>query len=131
MAYEWVEHTGELELRVTAASAEAVFADALAAMHELLASDGSGESAEREVTASGPDRATLLAEWLNELLYLAESERFVPERIASMKLSEGELTATVEGRHGTPSPLVKAVTYHRLELRERDGKWTGQVVLDV
>jgi SHS2 domain-containing protein len=131
MAYEWVEHTGELELRVTGPSAAAVFGDALAAMNELLAGDDSGASAQHEVTASAPDRPTLLAEWLNELLYLAESERFIPERVAKLELSDDELTATVDGRTGDPSPLVKAVTYHRLRLDERDGEWTGQVVLDV
>lgn len=129
--YEWVEHTGELELRLTGPSEEAVFTDALAAMSELLASDVSGQPARHEVTASAPDRATLLAEWMNELLYLAEIHRFVPERVARFQLSDGELEATVEGHRAIPSPLVKAVTYHHLEMQERDGEWTGRVVLDV
>jgi SHS2 domain-containing protein len=129
--YEWVEHTGELELRVSGKSKEDVFSDALTAISELLARDEGGETGHREVAASAPDAATLLAEWLNELVYLAESERFVPERVAELKLSEHEVNATVEGREANPSPLVKAVTYHRLALEERDGEWTGRVVLDV
>jgi hypothetical protein len=36
LPYEWVEHVGELELRVRAADERTVFADALRALGELL-----------------------------------------------------------------------------------------------
>ena len=129
--YRWVEHTGELELSIEAASEVAAFEDALAALGELLGEDGGGEQASREVSASAPDRPTLLAEWLSELAYLAESEGFVPGRAARLELGPQAIEATVEGRLSTPPHLVKAVTYHRLSLDVRDGVWRGTVVLDV
>ena len=129
--YRWAEHTGELELSIEAKSAAGAFEDALAALGELLGEDGGGEPASRQVSASAPDRPTLLAEWLSELAYLAESEGFVPVHTARLELGPQAIEATVEGRLGRPPHLVKAVTYHRLTLDVRDGVWRGTVVIDV
>jgi SHS2 domain-containing protein len=129
--YRWVEHTAELELEIEAASAEAVFAEALAALAELLG-DGSGDPVIREIEVESDEPALLLVEWLGELVYLAEAEQFLPERVVSLALGDGSLRATVAGHLGEPAHLVKAVTLHRLELRQDDTVgWRGRVVLDV
>jgi SHS2 domain-containing protein len=129
--YRWVEHTAELQLELEAPTEEALFVDALAAFAELVGRERAGEPAVHDVRASAPDRAALLAEWLGELVFLAETQDFVPERATALELSDGELRARVEGRRGSPAHLVKSVTYHGLELR-RDGQgWRARVVLDV
>ena len=132
--YRWVDHTAELELHVEAPTEKGIFSESLVALGELLgerSSDEDGEPVSHEVTASAPDLPALLAEWLSELAFLAETEGFVPEAVAALKLSDDELEATVSGRRGSPPPLVKAVTYHRLEMAERGGAWRATVVLDV
>ena len=129
--YRWVDHTAELELRIDAPTQEAVFADALAAFEELVGRDPAGEPARHEVLVLAKDPAVRLVEWLDELVFLAETEDFVPERLVGLELGGGELRAEVEGRRGRPSHLVKAVTYHGLRLEERDGGWHARVVLDV
>lgn len=129
--HRWVEHTGELELHVEAQSPAGVFAAALAAFAELVGDGPPGEPARREMELEASDQATLLAEWLCELVYLAETQGLVPERVAGFDLEGTRLRATVEGRLGQPPHLVKAVTYHGLELvREGEG-WGARVVLDV
>lgn len=97
----------------------------------MLAGEPRGDLTRHEIAVSAPDRPALLAEWLSELVFLAETEGFVPERVVHFELVESSLLASVEGRRGTPRHLVKAVTYHRLELSEKDGRWQGRVVLDV
>ena len=77
------------------------------------------------------DRAALLAAWIEELVFLAETEEFVPERLAEIELAPGMLRAGVEGRRAEPRHLVKSVTYHRLEFRRGDAGWVARVVLDV
>ena len=129
--YEWVDHTAELELRLEARTREALFADALAAFAELIGDERGGEPAALEVELEARDSGTLLAEWLQELVFLADTEDFVPERVAALDLGEHGLRATVEGRRGRPSQLVKAVTYHGLELRPAEDGWAARVVLDV
>jgi SHS2 domain-containing protein len=129
--YRWVEHTAELELAVEAATEEEVFAQAVVAFVELLDDGGGGPAAEHTLTVRASDRATQLADWLQELVYLAETEDFVPERLVQIELDAEQVHGTVAGHRGHPPHLVKAVTYHDLEVRPRDGGWQARVVLDV
>jgi SHS2 domain-containing protein len=133
--YRWVDHAAELELEIEASSKRAVFEQALAALGELLAEraevDGSGATTRFAVTASAPDLPTLLAEWLNELVYLVERHGLIPEQVELLELSEVALEATVSGRLSSPPHLVKAVTYHRLEMSEEGETWRARVILDV
>jgi SHS2 domain-containing protein len=133
--YYWVDHTAELELHLEAPTEEGAFEEALAALGELLAERSGdpdlGDPARFEVHASAPDHPTLLAEWLSELVYLVETEGFLPQRVERLELGDDSLEVTVAGRRSGPAHLVKAVTYHRLSLEERDGAWHATVVLDV
>jgi SHS2 domain-containing protein len=129
--YEWIDHTAELELHLEAESREALFAEALAAFAELVARNEGGERVEHEITAEARDDATLLAEWLGELVFLAETADFVPERVERLELAGTHLSAHVTGRRGRPAHLVKAVTYHGLELARHGEAWRAKVVLDV
>ncbi len=128
--YRWVEHTSELELAIEAATEVAVFEDALAAYAELIGPPLDGRQVVRSVEAEAPDRAALLAAWLEELVFLAETEGFVPER-AEIALRPGVVSARIEGRRGDPPHVVKAVTYHDLEFSPGGGGWRARMVLDV
>ena len=129
--YRWVDHTSELQLDIEAASEEELLADAVAAFGELVGEERGGEPAAHVVEVEGPDRATLLAELLSELVFLAETEDFVPERLAALGLRGATARARVEGRRGAPRQLVKAVTHHRLRFEHDGAAWRGSVVLDV
>ncbi len=109
-----------------------MFAEALVALSELLGREPpQGAAVRRELDLAAPDRAVLLADWLAELAYLAESDGFVPEEIERFELDGSSLSATVGGRLGEPPHLVKAVTYHRLEFASAGREWRARVVLDV
>jgi SHS2 domain-containing protein len=130
---ELVDHTGELELRVRHPTLEGVYAEALRALsEELTEGPGRGARARRpvELSSSGPD--TLLADLLNEAIFLSETESFVADGLEVSSLEGGRLTGALLGRERrTARPVVKAATYHRLSLeREPDG-WAATVVLDV
>jgi SHS2 domain-containing protein len=129
VSYRWVDHTAELELHLEAPTEELVLQQALEAFAEL-AGPATGEPQAHEVDLEAPDRAALLARWLEELVFLAETEGLVPEQ-AEIELRDTTLRATVRGRAGEPRPLVKAVTYHGLELAHEGGSWRARVVLDV
>jgi SHS2 domain-containing protein len=129
--FRWIDHTAELELAVETSSEVDVFIESLAALGQLLGEDPGGEEASHELAVRAADRATLLVEWLSELVFLAETERFVPERVEHIALAPDGLSATVAGRRGNPPHLVKAVTYHRLDFRHDGQLWRATVVLDV
>ncbi len=127
--YRFVEHTAELEVELEADSAEGILEEALRAFGELAGPAG-GEPVERRVDLEATDLPALLAAWLDELVFLAETEGLVPES-ADISVSGTRVTGVVHGRRGEPRPLVKAVTLHRLRFGRRDGAWRGRVVLDV
>ncbi|HEY7537317.1 MAG TPA: archease [Gaiellaceae bacterium] len=131
VAYRFAEHGGEVELELEAETVEGIFASALEAFAELVSTDGGGAALERRIELDGDDRALLLVDWLSELVYLAEVDRFVPDRIVAFELAGDHLRATVAGRRDQPLQLVKAVTLSSLELAQEGAVWHGRVVLDV
>jgi SHS2 domain-containing protein len=131
VTHRFVEHTGEVELELEAASEAGIFEVALAAFAELVAADSMGETAIHDVELAASDSALLLADWVSELIFLAEVAGFVPERVTSLEIADRRLRATVEGHRGHPRHLVKAVTLNKLELGQKKGLWHGRVVLDV
>lgn len=132
MTYRWVDHTAELELLLDGATQAQVFEDALAALAELLG-DGprAGDEVVFELTVAAPDRAALLAGWLDELVYRAETEQLVADGVERLALGDGTLRALVRAHRGEPRHVVKGVTYHRLSFEPTDGGYRATVVLDV
>ena len=129
--YRWVEHTAELGLELEAGSDEELFAEALTAFAELVEGGDGGEPARHRVELAAASRADLLVAWLEELLFLADVEAFVPDAVERIELGEGALAATVAGRTAAPRPLLKAVTYHGLRFDAEGGARRAYVVLDV
>jgi SHS2 domain-containing protein len=127
--YRFVEHTAELELELEGASPEDVLLEGLRAFAELAGHAGDAV-VERPVDIEAGDLPSLLAAWLDELVFLAETEGLVPLD-AALSLDGMRLRAVVRAARGDPRPLVKGVTLHRLAFRNRGGRWQGRVVLDV
>jgi SHS2 domain-containing protein len=128
--YRWVEHTAELQLSIQAATEREVFEDALGALGELWGAGG-GEVERRAVSVDAPDRPALLAAWMEELVFLAESEGFVGARVEALELSPERVEARVAGALSEPPPIVKAITYHDLVFERAGGGYVARVVLDV
>jgi SHS2 domain-containing protein len=143
VSYCWVEHTAEVELHISAGGEAAVFEDALDALRELIGGeeahgvDGEAASAtrgslSRKVEVAASDRAALLAAWLDELVFLAETEDLVADSLEHIELGDAKLVATVRAHRGRPRHLVKRVTYHDLRFDRLAGEvCEARVVLDV
>lgn len=131
MTFEWVEHTGEIELTIEASSCAGVLEEAMDAVADLLVEGAAGPELVREISVAASDRPALLAAWLEELVYLAETTGFKPERATRIECDDCAVRATVEGRAGRGSQLVKAITYHDLAFESSGDTWEARVVLDV
>jgi SHS2 domain-containing protein len=130
--HRFIDHTAELELELEAATREGVLVEAAAALGELLGPQpAAAPPARRQLRVTGTDDATLLAAWLDELVFLAETEGFVPTGVDEITVGDGEAQAVVSGRRGSPPHLVKGVTYNNLDLSRHGRRWRGRVVLDV
>ncbi len=118
-------------MEIEATTEQDVFRDALHALAELLGDHEGGDRLGWEVAVTGARRDELLVRWIDELVFLAESEDLVPEELERIELTDRGLEATVRCRRGRPRYLVKGTTYHRLRFERRDGGFRATVVLDV
>jgi SHS2 domain-containing protein len=128
--YEWRSHTAEIELRVVAPSENGVLADAADAFGRYVELDRGGEPARHELDLEAPDRGSLLVALLEELIFLADTEGFVPDR-SELCVDGARLFGTLEGRRTRIDPIVKAATYHGLRFERNGDVWDARVVFDV
>src|SRR6185503_16264316 len=100
----------------------------------LLLRDVSMEPAgeARELEVSSHDREALLVDWLNELLFVAETGLWVPLEFEVLEVSGTRVRARARGTTvEAPPSIVKAATFHGLEVRETADGFTAEVILDV
>jgi len=135
--FEILEHTADVGLRARAATREEVFEAMGEGLATLQGAWFPGEGTEgRVMMVVAPDRAALLVAWIDELLYIQESEdvvfaSIVVDRVAETQI-EAQVTLAPRGDRSLEGVGVKAATYHRLEVaREPGGTWVAQVYLDV
>jgi SHS2 domain-containing protein len=130
--HRWIDHTAEVELRIEAGSPEAVLREALAAVGELLGEpDEARPPVSVRIELMAPDRPALLAGWVEELAFLAETRGLICERVEELEAGEDSLVATIELRPGEAAHLVKAATYHGLRFEREGERWVAAAVLDV
>jgi SHS2 domain-containing protein len=135
--FEYIEHAADMGFKARGTTLDAMFVHAAEALFSLLVSVETIEIKEEryfEVMDSTLD--TLLVRWLNELLYLFDTERLLLGKFSIEKIRGCLLQARVQGefvdasRHEIKTG-IKAVTYHRLYVKKRHGFWEGRVILDI
>jgi SHS2 domain-containing protein len=133
--HRFEEHTGEVRLVLSASSLEDLFGEAGRALAEIMLGELPATTTagpEQRLSVRARDRAALLVEWLNELIFLSETSKQVFTRCRVERVGKDEMQAAVAGV--SPEGLrtqVKAATLHGLSLENRGGVWQASVVLDV
>ena len=132
-SHEIADHASEIRLRLRAPSLGGLLQEAGQALAELqLRGAQTTPAGWRTIELSSPDRAVLLVDWLNELIYLAEAERWVGVHFAVDSAVDGRVLARVRGvRLDRAAALLKAATMHELRVVDVPGGFEGEVILDV
>lgn len=134
--FEILEHTADVGLQSRGATPEESFAGVAEGLATLLGAWFPGQGTERWLHVEGEDLESLLAAWVDELLYLHEVEDvvfggFVVQRFADQGL-EAQVRTTERGDRELEGAGIKAATYHRLRVaKEPDGSWLARIYLDV
>jgi len=131
--WEELNHTADVAVNVRAEDWEDLLVTATQAMFGLLAAAGEGPPSDSAtVTLEAVDQEALLVDWLNELLYLHERDEIVVVDITFEQLSRTALRARVKGvpvkEYYT---IIKAATFHNLEIERGDGELQTAIVFDV
>jgi SHS2 domain-containing protein len=135
--YRIFEHTADLGVEVYGTNERELFRNAALALFDIMTDTRRVEEQEtRELVVEGHDREELLVNFLREVLSLYSGEGWLLKECAITSMDDCRLRAMVTGepfRHGwhTAEVEIKAVTYHRVEIRNIPQGWIGTVVCDV
>lgn len=135
--YKTFDHTADLGLSITGRSEDELYANAAVAVFDVITDLGRVEAREaRRISVEGDSPEDLLINFLREILYLYNGERWLLKEIRVTKRNEKELEAEARGE-----PLdtqkheickeIKAVTYHQARVRQAPKGWEARVIFDV
>ncbi|MBD2677395.1 MULTISPECIES: archease [Nostoc] len=131
--FQEVEHTADWAYRVWGRNLTELFIQAAIALYYLADVELTSESSiTRKIQLQGVDYVSLLVAWLNELLYLHESENLAFNQFKILHLDAQSLEAEVTGTYVQNwQKFIKAVTYHNLSIQETEKGLEATLVLDV
>jgi len=133
--FRLLKHTADIGLVASGTSLAEAFANAAYGLFSIIAelrSVRETESRKLELAEENPE--DLLYEWLNNLIYLFDTEMLIFKRFEMLEFDGKKLRAECFGERYDPSRHhlrtgVKAATYHLLRVdREKN---QVQVILDV
>lgn len=140
MGYQFFDHTGDIGVSLSGRTVDELFASAAAAFTESITPLEAIEPRRpEELDVAAPELDLLLVDFLSELLYRFDTRGWLT-RTAQVEVREQdggwELQGTLLGEKHDPARhpiriLIKAVTYHQLQVAQRDGMWTANLVFDI
>jgi SHS2 domain-containing protein len=134
-SHEFLEHTAEVQLRIHAENLASLLAQAGIALAELQLGSAdlpAARGAWKDIEVHAADRSALLADWLNELIFRAETERWVPVAFDVTGADDQVVRARVGGVSVEEAPaMVKAATLHGIRVEAVPGGMEADVILDV
>lgn len=135
--YEYFDVAADVGVHAWGETLAACLRQCALGVFELIVPTGAVAPMEtREVAARGGAVETLLVNWLNECLYVHELEGFVVHDVRMPEVSGTRLHSVLHGEPLDPArhprgTVVKAATFHGLEVVERPGRTTARVILDI
>jgi len=140
MKYKFLEHTADTKFQAFGKTLEESYSNAAIAMFEVITKpEKIKKKITKKIKVKAKDKEALLYKWLEELLFLFDTEFFVLNSVKKMEIEEKEGKYTLKAEiigdkfkdkyelHGS----VKAVTYNEMFVKEEKGKVIVQVVLDI
>jgi SHS2 domain-containing protein len=132
--FEVLDHTSEVTLRLRAPDLPGLVAQATEGFLSFVPRDRRGEvtGGTERFEIDGGDPAATLVEWINELVFHAEAESWLP--VEATVESIGASGARIRARRlelSEPFVLVKAATLHDAEIRDIDGGLEVDITLDI
>lgn len=140
MAYQFFDHTGDVGAALTGRTLDELFVSAALAFTDTVTQlDRVEPKRPEEVDVAAPELDLLLVDFLSELLYRFDTRAWLTgdAEVEVRELDGGwALQGTLLGERqaDTRHPiriLIKAVTYHGLEIKQRDDIWEARIVFDI
>ena len=134
--FDIIDHTADVGIAAYGASLEQAFANAARGLFSIITElDDVEEALHHDIEVTAPDQESLLVGWLNELIYLFDTDNIIFNRFDITQLDSTRLKARSYGekvdssRHKLKTG-VKAATYHMLKVGKDNG-CKAQVLFDI
>jgi SHS2 domain-containing protein len=138
--YRFLEHTADAGIEVTGGSLPELFSEALRGMMDVVTSvEQVAAVRERPVEVAAERLDLLLLELLAEALYRFEVDRElccrarveVVEKSGGWSASGALFGEALDAERHPMKVMIKAVTYHRLEVARVADGWRARVIFDI
>ncbi len=133
-AFEVLEHTADVGVRATGATAEEAFEQATRGLLDITGATAAGAGERIEISVAAGDLGALLVDWLEEVLYLQDARDSVVTDVAVRSVGDGraEGSVTIAPRdRDLEGTAVKAITYHQLRVEQVGEEWVAVVYFDI
>ena len=131
--FKVIDHPSDVGIEVFGQDRKEIFENAAYGMFSLMADLGRVTAKEKiKVKVQAEDQEGLMVNWLNELIYLEDSKKYLFSEFKMERLDATRLEATVGGekidltRHSFSRP-IKAATFNQLSVEDREAR----IVFDV
>ena len=135
--YEVFEHTADIGIHAYGSTLAELFVHAAQGMESLMvAPEQVRLLTSRTIAVEGHDSVSLLIAWLNELIFLFDTEYLLLRAFVIDAMSETHLTAHATGepydgeRHDLSS-AIKAVTWHEAAVTHSDEGYKARIIFDI
>jgi SHS2 domain-containing protein len=136
--FKFFEHTADAKFQAYGKNMEEAFSNAALAMFSIITDTKKiNKEVEKEIKAKGTDLKSLLYNFLEELLFLLDTDNFLLNKIEKITIKEinnkFKLDSIAIGDKADKyetSGDIKAVTYNEMEIKE-NGEVMVQVVVDI
>ena len=137
--YEYFDHTADIGLKAYGDSLASMFENAAKGMFSIMfetISEVDPAKVLKVELKEEENQEQLLIDWLNELLFLLETEDLVLSRFNVTDIGPKGLKAEVSGSPFDPQvhrykTEVKSATYHMLEIGRENDKYFGRILFDI
>ena len=134
MDYELLEHTGDIKLKIYGNDFTDLLKNAGYALSDLVLPGINKSEINHEFRIEGDSNEQLLVRFLNELVYLIQSENLI-FREFDIEEVDSRIHVICKGGKIEPDDCpdydVKAATYHDLSIEKTDSGFSAQVILDI
>jgi len=137
--FEFLEHTADVKFRAYGKTLDVAFSNAAKATTQVMTDIKKIKpKIQREIFIRSKTKEALLYDFLEELIYLVDTEGFLLCKINSLTITKEKkdyiLSAQIKGDNSKNYDVhtyIKAVTYNDMKIEEHKNKIILQVVHDI
>jgi SHS2 domain-containing protein len=139
MKFRFLRHTADIKFRIYGDSIKEIFENSALVLKKILIEKSRvKERIKKRIKAEGRDYESLLYNFLEEFLFLFDSERFILGKIIKLDIKKKSKNYFIDceclgdnAENYEINEHIKAVTYNEMFVKNKKNKWIAQIIVDV